>query len=587
MSVLPDITIKIGSEEIVEFISISLHQEVLRQHLLTISIRRDHFENPNQPIFKISQKLIGEPAKVTIRSPYNEKTEFAGIVTEIKTTRSEENGGDIIDIFASSPDIVLADKSDYQSFSATSINDVIQTCLDNYSVKTKTKIAASPNKRIHYITQFDESAFSFISRLAVRYGQWFLYDGTTLYFGALPRKATTLEYGKDLFRFDFSLKLTSFFYDYIAHDHLTNDSHSINAWLVSRKVPKISKPAFDKSKQVYSHHTNHYFQSNLKDTQVNEDLLESTRLSKAASVANLVVCSASSDNPDLSLGSIVELTEQIEDGENTQKLNHGKFRIIGLDHKCDHHGNYHNEFVAIPSDVESPPYTNPDLYVIAEPHSAVVVDNADPDGIGRVRVQFFWQGVQQFPVKTPWIRIATPHAGKNKGFHFIPEVGEEVLVGFEGGNIDKPYVMGSLYNGQNKALKDWKNKDNNFKAIRTRSGHTIEFIDESNKEAIKIYDGDRDKYTYSISLNSHSKEIIIEAKGDMDIKADNIKISANKTFELKAQNIKQTAGQKMETKASTGLSLDGGTSIQQKASTKISIDGGVRIEQKAGIIEIN
>lgn len=587
MPVLPDISIKIGNEEIVEFISISLHQEVLRQHLLTISIRRDHFENPSQPIFKVSQKLIGESIKLSIVSPYNEKTEFTGVVTEIKTSRSEEDGGDTIDIFASSPDIVLADKSDYQSFSNTSLNRIVKSCLDGYNFGPKSKIAASYNKSIHYMSQFDESAYSFISRLAVRFGQWFLYDGNTLHFGSLPQKATKLEYGKDLFRFDFSLKLTSFLYDYLAHDHLSNTRHAIDSKIATRRIPKQSSPAFEKSKKVYKHHTNHYFQGTIQDTRVYEDLYEDVKLSKAASVSNLMVCSGISDNLNLALGSIVELTEQLENDNNPETLNHGKFIIIGLDHHCDRHGNYHNEFVAVPSDIESPPYTNPDMYVIADPHSAKVTNNDDPQGIGRVRVQFFWQEAQNDEVKTPWIRIATPHAGKDKGFHFIPEVGEEVLVGFEGGNIDKPYVMASLYNGQNKALQDWKSNDNNFKAIRTRSGHTIEFIDQKDKESIKIYDGDRNNYNYSISLNSHSKEILIEAKGDMEIKANNIRISAIQDFELNAKNIKQTAGQKLDAKASSGLSLDGGTSLQQKASSKISMNGGAKIEQKAGIIQIN
>ena len=74
------------------------------------------------------------------------------------------------------------------------------------------------------------------------------------------------------------------------------------------------------------------------------------------------------------------------------------------------------------------------------------MENADPENLGRIRVQFPWQPTAY----SPWIRIAQPHSGANKGFHFIPELGEEVMVGFEGSNVEMPFVMGSLYNGSGK-----------------------------------------------------------------------------------------------------------------------------------------
>lgn len=67
------------------------------------------------------------------------------------------------------------------------------------------------------------------------------------------------------------------------------------------------------------------------------------------------------------------------------------------------------------------------------------MDNNEPMGMGRVRVQFPWQ--EEKNQITPWIRLIQPHSGAGKGFHFIPEIGEEVLVGHESQNAEKPFVF--------------------------------------------------------------------------------------------------------------------------------------------------
>jgi uncharacterized protein involved in type VI secretion and phage assembly len=372
-----------------------------------------------------------------------------------------------------------------------------------------------------------------------------------------------------------------------------NKYNEINSGQANPRVPKLSDPAYNKSDKVFKHQAYHYYQGSHKDNGRYNELSDEMKLSKAAAVSNLMVCTGNTDNPSLTLGSIIEVIENAEKDGNKQKLQHGKFIITQLNHRCDRNGNYQNDFIALPSDIESPPYTNPGLFAFAEPHSALVTDNADPDALGRVRVQFFWQ--KKDNLQTPWIRIAAPHGGKDKGFHFIPEVGEEVIVGFEDGNSDKPYVLGTMYHGIDKPLKGWQSSDNDYKAIRTRSGHTVEFIDKSGKEEIQIYDGSKDNYTYSITLASHSKMILIETKGDMEIKADNIRITANKDFELKATDISQSASNNVEIEASSNvnlkatskMSLDGGMQMEQKASAKMTVNGGGQLEQKAGIIKIN
>jgi uncharacterized protein involved in type VI secretion and phage assembly len=192
-----------------------------------------------------------------------------------------------------------------------------------------------------------------------------------------------------------------------------------------------------------------------------------------------------------------------------------------------------------------------------------VTDTNDPEGIGRIRVRFYWQSSKE---KSPWIRMVTPYAGKNKGIFFIPEVGEEVLVAFENENADKPYVIGAHYNGKNKP-DDWKSDKNYKKSIRTKSGHTIEFNDENGKEEIIIYDKDK---VNTVTLSSHDKKMMISCKGDLKIDAENIEITARKDY-------------KLDVKGKTSMASMKETEINATSTCKIHSNKDVEIEAMANL----
>ena len=129
--------------------------------------------------------------------------------------------------------------------------------------------------------------------------------------------------------------------------------------------------------------------------------------------------------------------------------------------------------------------------------------------------------------------MSAPHSGKDKGWHFIPEIGEDVMIDFEGGDVDKPFIIGSLYHGNSKSgLGD---NNNDIKSLKTRSGNTIILNDKDGSITIKdaqgsvlILKGDD-----TIELTSKTK-IVIKSK-DIDIKADNsINISAGGSLNIKS-----------------------------------------------------
>ena len=177
--------------------------------------------------------------------------------------------------------------------------------------------------------------------------------------------------------------------------------------------------------------------------------------------ADLVTAKGDSDETGLRIGDVIDikepafsLTGNLLDG--LQEQNFGSYIITDIMHICDESGNYHNTFDAVPDTVISPPYGNVHSFPVAESQPATVISNDDPAGLGRIQVAFAWQ--KDAGANTPWIRMTNPHSGGGKGFYFIPEVGEEVLVGFEGGNAEKPFVLGAMYNGS--ALSEYHTSGN-------------------------------------------------------------------------------------------------------------------------------
>jgi uncharacterized protein involved in type VI secretion and phage assembly len=177
----------------------------------------------------------------------------------------------------------------------------------------------------------------------------------------------------------------------------------------------------------------------------------------------------------------------------------------------------------------------------------VVTNNIDPDELGRVRVEFPWLERSD----SYWARIAVLMAGKDRGTFFIPEVGDEVLVAFEAGNIRYPYVIGALWNGQDIPPETNSDGENNIRVIKSRSGHKILLDDKEGCEKIEFIDKSEKNI---ISIDTKDNTITISSDKDIIMKAPNGKISLEcMEFEAKSYSI-------AEVEASAGLKLrSGGT----------------------------
>lgn len=189
--------------------------------------------------------------------------------------------------------------------------------------------------------------------------------------------------------------------------------------------------------------------------------------------------------------------------------------------------------------------------------SAVVTNNKDPDGRGRVRVRFPWLGKKE-EGETWWARLAVPMAGAQQGMYFLPEVEQEVLVAFEQGDVRFPFVIGALWNAN--ALPPEKNDDgkNNKRTIKSRSGAVIRFDDTKDKEKIEIVDA---KAKVSIVIDSDKSTITIEAEKDVSI------TSKDGALTLKAKGIVIDSSDAVTVKSSADMKLEAGGKSTIKGST--------------------
>jgi phage baseplate assembly protein V len=184
---------------------------------------------------------------------------------------------------------------------------------------------------------------------------------------------------------------------------------------------------------------------------------------------------------------------------------------------------------------------------------AIVTNNRDPDGLGRVKVSLPWMADQ---IESDWARVVSPMAGPERGIYFLPEVNDEVLVAFEHGNPDTMYVLGALWNGKDKPPESNSDGKNDRRTIRSRSGHVIRLTDTAGEERIEIIDKSA-KNTIVISTKDNT--IAITAGGDLTIQSSNgaLKLSGN-GVEIKSKGaVKVEAGQSMDLKASGQLNVKG------------------------------
>ena len=528
--------------------SYSLSQELLQPMILNFSIEKENkIETQSDVVFADTTQLIGKSFEInvsTIKTSHEDSNAkpqkafvFKGMIIDLSASRATASTQSA-SVTVATWDALLQNAPHCRSFENMTLKDIIESVLKPYS-DIKSKISPRFKDKIPYIVQYNQSDYAFISMLAVRFGEWMYNTGETFIFGEIEDSGSSanLEYpGGSLMSYNLHQSMTSFSFNHLLTDYYQYGKEKAilkesAQGIVDGTVNNWTDKAFNASMQRFKNEqiaalNAGGFDSGKEDEGSDSILDYSLKIEAEGKKTGIMTVHGFSKLAMLKIGQTFLIRDNVQNKSGESKdVEQKALKVIGINHSFDYRQEYSNSFTAVPVACNYPSYSDADVFPSAPQQRAKVVENKDEQKLGRIRVQFPWQEIQSKEMKTPWLRIAVPYAGASKGHQFVPEIGEEVMVGFEMNNAERPYIIGSFYNGGNgKPDENWavsKEEDsttNNIKAIRTRNGHTILFNDKGDAGLLEIYDNKNN--TYHITLSADDKKITIYSAGEIEVVAD-------------------------------------------------------------------
>ncbi|AYN01634.1 type VI secretion system Vgr family protein [Chryseobacterium sp. 3008163] len=496
-----------------------LTQSAQKHHEFTLTLAHDTLGDRQTHTLEEANKFLGKRVTAVIsykdidKSP--ERT-FVGVITGVGFSQERMSLGNIV-LSGYSPTILLDGAPHIQSFGGSqAVNmgiiaeEVIKQGLDKS--RFDIRIDTNDYSQIIYSSQYDETHYNYLARMAEAYGEQFYYDGEVLHFGKLPpqNQPIKLTYGSSANDIKVELKAVHTkpqFYGYNSNK---------NEVLKSGATP--IQHVGDLAKTAYQHNDNIYKTPSLRVAPIKAtthlDVEYSQKSTSGSEAVNVFNVSGSTTVPFLHPSCAVDVEMRKPDTNETSYFT--RIMVTETTHEIDTIGHYTGSFNGIASDtgfLPKPEFTTPK----AEPQIATVISNTDPEGQGRVQVRFDWQTNDT----THFIRMMSPDAGgtdqitQNRGYVAIPEVGDQVMVNFVHNHPDRPFVMGGMFHGGT-ALGGFV--DNRVKSIMTRSGHKIVFTED---ESIII----TDKSGNEIHLDTTGSNINITAPETMTLNCKNMNIN--------------------------------------------------------------
>ena len=549
------ITISVGKRSLSSFISLQIEQNIGKHHRFQMSVELETGSNRYVHNINSSKDWLGESIVVkAANTPI-----FVGVVTNVQLHREGSDFGCII-VSGYSATYRMETAHSCFSWNDTTIGDVVKKLCAEAKVQLELNPAYKENK--DYICQYEESDFDFIRRLAHQYQEWMYFDGTKLIFGK-PRKLADpiiLEYGTTLSSLDIGLQT-------LARSEQVFSYHSGADREMQRMTPdlayghdKLSGDAFRASLGMFSKPARQHALPRISDE---SELINYMGRKQAAETAETHYITAESQVPTLRVGSVVSLYSSfLERVGNISKESLGNFIIIEITHEVSQGSYYKNRFKAIPATIKALP--SPKVRMpLAETQMATVLSNADPQGTGRVRVRMNWQtdGMQ-----TGWVRVMTPDGGSssdvksNRGFVFIPEVGDQVLLGFRHGDPARPYVMGSLFNG---VTGSGGFAANHKKSLTTRSGSTVTFDDTAHTILLQTTRANK------IFVDELNGTITISSAEEVNVNTKNVNINASENMNV---NVGKNFTMQVGEQSSVSIEKDSSVSVNGNAMQNVGKD---------------
>lgn len=597
-----------------DFSLLKLHQTMFGHHhfVITVNYRAKRKDLWNTTADTVLEHM-GESITIQIKDSNGEMVDFVGVINKIDISGSNSDQGEVI-LYGGSPTVLMTDDYSMDSFEEYDLASIVQETITNIGYPIEYKIEPLNNPTIPYVCRYKESSYDFLHRLLASCGEWFFYDGKKIIVGfskePISKQGVELSYRHDIIEMKISSTLGNFDVEQFDYDVTIDKTLQWISEPNSSHLNKFTSRAFKKSKEIHKDWT--VLPSKIPIINRSFGLMENSVYAEHyGKLSDGSLLEATTNTCRVGLGKIISV--EISPELDKYARNMGRFRVIDVLHTYDNNkAEYTNNIVCVNAEIDYIPSRDVPS-VMAMPEIAKVVDNADPKRLGRVKVQFLWHRLKDHSnVKTSsWMRVQTLHAGgndaeeKNRGFTFIPEIGDQVMVGYEYGDPSRPFVMGGMFHYGNTS---GATTDNTIKSIKTRGGHSIIFDDSSGAESITI----SDKNGNEIVFDTNGKNISLFTPETLTIRAKNMVVTVEETLtqsigtmqttiekgmkqevgqemEMYGQNIVLTVEKDMEVTTTGNVSLhtnnfvvgaDGNVAIE--ASGKALIQGGQEIRISKG-----
>ena len=590
-----------------------LNEAMININSFSFSFRPKDNDGSLSAILSTKKELLGKDAEIKLANLTGGGSHvFKGIVTEVNSSLASDGYYEFY-VSGHGKFCKVNEVPECHSYYKKSLKDILTTAIKDSSLAGDLSNEAQTGEQ-HYIVQYEQSPFAFATAMAVRFGEWMYYDGDKLKFGKKPDgDGVALKVLKnEVFNLNIRTKAVG-----LPKASVTTDIYKSEVLNADKKENASGNDFVKegvKAGDLMEHPGGKIFIPSGFKKEVVEKIHKKIQ---EARIASSVFITGNTRNAQLGVGSVIKIVEGEGGGE--------KYIITEISHQSSKSSQYSNFFTAVPADVKVPPYANPLLFPKATPQPAVITDNEDDKGLARVKVKFPWMAKEE---KSPWISVIVPHAGKDKGFRFLPEVEDEVMVDFWDNNAETPFVSGAVYTEKNKA--GIAEKGNNIKRIGSRSGRRLDIDDDKGKISIYDYGDDAKKasndfsqiadgtnlYTMassgtpneflilvldgkgkeagidgrqsntqivSVRLDMGAKKVTIKSQGDIDITAGGkVNIEGKQEINLKSTKINIEAQNELNMKGTSKANLSGAqidinanATLKMKANTQTAVEGAM------------
>ena len=584
----------IEGQIIKHFKHFKLTQSAAKHHEFNLMLAHDTLGNAENHNLEEAQSFLGKRITVVFKYKDVEKgaeRNFVGVITEVGFSQEKGSLGNIV-LKGFSPTVLLDAAPHIQSFGGgqpVSLNSIADQVIREGLGQNKFDFRIdAQHGNVAYSSQYEETHYNYLARMAEAYGEQFYYDGEVLHFGKLPpqEKPVKLTYGSSVSDIAVKMKAqhvnpTFYGYNSSKNEKLTTGSSKIN------HTSDIARRAYEISEKTFT--TPSLRVAPIKATSF-MDIDASQKGTAGSKASEVFITSGTTTVPFLYPGCTADIEMRKSSTNETSYFT--KLMIIEVTHEVDARGYYDGKFEAIAADtgfIPRPEFETPR----AEAQFAKVISNTDPMNQGRVQVQFDWQNG---PDSTEFIRVMSPDAGssdkvnKNRGFMSVPEVGDQVIVNFVHQHPDRPFVMGGMFHG---SIGAGGGAGNNVMSFSGRSGAELKYDNGAGSMNLKDQGGANMFFDGSGNVihnaNNNSTKTVGNDKTD--------KIGNNKKLEVGCDHISDVGNthkvsvgkdQSVFTMDNAGvIDLTGAQKITIKVGNSEIIITGTKVSIKSDEIDIN